>query len=242
MTQNRLILISGKTTTGKSASLRNLKNPEKVMYLNTESGKDLPFASKFMEAKVLDPMQVPDAFNSAEKMKDKVETIIVDSITYLMDMYETQYVIESTNGMKAWGEFAQYFKKLLQESCAMSSKNIIMTAHTLTTFKEGDNGGEFETCVPIKGSLKNNGIESYFSVVISTKKISLKDLEKYKSPLLTISDEEEMLGFKYVFQTRLTKETVNERIRSPMGMWSVAETFIDNDLQLVIDQLDKYYE
>ncbi len=241
MSQNRLVLISGKTTTGKSAALRNLKNPEKVMYLNTESGKDLPFKNNFMSAKVIDPLQVPDAFVSAETMGDKVETIVVDSITYLMDMYESLYVLPAADTMKGWSNFAQFFKGLLQKNCAESTKNVIMTGHTLTVFKDGEGGGDYETSVPIKGSLKNNGVESYFSMVISTKKVSLIELEKYKSPLLNITEEEEILGFKYVFQTKITKDTVNERIRAPMGMWSTAETFIDNDVQLVIDRLDEYY-
>ncbi|MCI4435672.1 MAG: hypothetical protein JHC33_02520, partial [Ignisphaera sp.] len=60
--------------------------------------------------------------------------------------------------------------------------------------------------------------------------------------LLEITPEEEALGFKYVFQTRLTKETVNERIRSPLKMWSADETFIDNNLQYVIDRLHEYYD
>ena len=46
---------------------------------------------------------------------------------------------------------------------------------------------------------------------------------------------------KYVFQTRLTKETVYERIRSPMGMFQINETYIDNDVQLVLNRLREYY-
>lgn len=99
-----------------------------------------------------------------------------------------------------------------------------------------------ETKVPVKGSLKNNGIEAYFSTVISTKKVSLKTLENYQSALLNITEEEEMLGFKYCFQTKLTKETLQERIRSPIGMWSNAETYIDNNAQLVLDRLHDYYQ
>ncbi len=62
-----------------------------------------------------------------------------------------------------------------------------------------------------------------------------------KSDLFTITPEDEIVGFKYVFQTRLTKETVNERIRSPVGMWDLNETFIDNNLQNVLDRLHKFY-
>ena len=80
-----------------------------------------------------------------------------------------------------------------------------------------------------------------FSVVVSTKKMKLKDLEKYKNDLLIITEDDEDVGFKYVFQTRLTKDTVNERIRAPEGMWARNETFIDNDVSLVLNRIHEHY-
>ena len=77
--------------------------------------------------------------------------------------------------------------------------------------------------------------------MISTKKVPLKALKDFKSDLLHITPQEEMLGFKYVFQTMLTKETVGDRIRGPMGMFSHNETFIDNNAQLVLNRLHEYY-
>ena len=62
-----------------------------------------------------------------------------------------------------------------------------------------------------------------------------------KSKLLTVSPEEKALGFKYVFQTRITKDTIHERMRSPMDMWDTKETYIDNNLQNVINKLRDYY-
>lgn len=239
MSNDRLVLITGKSTTGKSACLRNLKSPEKVLYLNTESGKDLPFPSKFKSFNVTDPLQIENLFDQAETQGDKCETVIIDSQTYMMDQYESIHVLTAANTMKAWGDYAQFFKKLMQSTIAKSTKNVIMTAHTLTTLNEAD--GFMETAVPVKGALKNQGIESYFSCVVSTKKVSITDLEKYDNPLLNITEEEKLLGVKYVFQTRLTKDTINERIRSPMGMWDIKETYIDNDVQLILDRLNKYY-
>lgn len=235
---DHLILIGGKSASGKSASLMGLTNPEGVMYLNCESGKRLPFKAAFKQFKVTDPMQVYEAFTEAEKMPD-VHTIVVDSLTYLMDMYETIYVRPATDSRAAWGNFASYFKDLMQQYVSRSSKNVIFTAHTMDEHNEAEM--VMETKVPIKGSLKNNGIESYFSVVMATKKIRIKDLEDYESKLLNITPEEEALGFKYVFQTKLTKDTVNERLRGPMGLFSNEETFIDNNTQLVLDRLHEYY-
>jgi len=116
---------------------------------------------------------------------------------------------------------------------------VVFIAHTLDSYNEGEM--VMETKVPVKGSLKNNGIESFFSCVVAAKKVKLKDVSKYQSKLLTITDEEEVLGFKYVFQTKLTKETVNERLRGPMGMFDNQETYTDNNIQLVFNRLNEYY-
>jgi len=156
-----------------------------------------------------------------------------------MDAYETMYVINSANTMKAWQDFAQFFKTLMQQHVANSTKNVIFIAHTLTTLNEADM--VMETKVPIKGSLKNTGIESYFSAVISTRRMTIKDLGTYKSKMLNISPEEEMLGFKYCFQNKLTKDTIHSRIRSPMGMFKTEETFTDNCVQQTLDHLHKFY-
>jgi hypothetical protein len=77
-----------------------LENPQGVMYLNTEAGKKLPFRSKFKQYVITDPHQVEEAFQVAETMPE-IHTIVVDSLTYLMDMYESLFVINSTNTMKA---------------------------------------------------------------------------------------------------------------------------------------------
>ena len=236
---NNLVLLCGKSATGKSASLQMLKDPEGVMYLNCENNKKLPFKSKFKEFTITDPTDVPDAIESVKGDK-KIHTIVVDSLTYLMDMFESTKVLTSTNTMKAWGSYAQFMKNMMAQSVGNSDKNIIFIAHTSDIFNESEMVNE--TMVKVKGSLMNTGIESYFSTVIASKKLSNKRLEDYKSPLLTYNDEEKLLEFKYVYQTKLTKDTVNERIRSPMRMWDTQETYIDNNLQSILDRLHEYYD
>jgi len=95
--------------------------------------------------------------------------------------------------------------------------------------------------VPIKGALKNQGVEAYFSTVVEATKIPIKDLKDYDTDLLHISEDEADLGFKYVFQCQITKDTVNERIRGPMGMFDTSETYIDNNVQLLLEKLNEYY-
>lgn len=239
MTDNindQLVLIGGESGTGKSASLVNL--PGKVMYLNCEAGKRLPFKNKFTNFTITDPYQVHEAFDHA-KGNSAYDVIVIDTLTFLMDMFETQYVLPSTNTMAAWGAYNQFFKVLMQEKVAASDKSVIILAHTRSELDE--KAMEMKTNVPIKGALKNNGIEAYFSTVVATKKVSLKDLEPYKSGLLHITETDELLGYKHVFQTQLTKATIGERIRSPMGMFSRAETFMDNDCGLLLKHLRDYY-
>lgn len=236
---DQLVLIAGFSATGKSAALRNIRNQERWLYLNTEAGKRLPFKNNFQAHRITDPYQIFEAFDHAMENPNDFDGIIIDSLTFLMDMYESQYVLNSANTMQAWGNFAQYFKTLMQEKVTLFGKPVIITAHVKEELDE--KAMELKTSVPIKGSLKNNGIEAYFSTVVAAKKMSLKDLEPYKSDLLTIDEEEEDLGFKHVFQTRPTSKTVGERIRSPMGLFNKSQTYMDNDAQILLDHLHSFY-
>lgn len=237
-TNDQLVLIVGYSATGKSASLRNIRDQHKWLYLNCEAGKRLPFKNKFQSHRIEDPYQVHEAFDYGTG-NPEIGGIITDSLTFLMDMYETQYVLNSANTMQGWSNFAQYFKILMQQKVTAFAKPTIFTAHVGDVLDE--KAMEMKTSVPIKGSLKNNGVEAYFSTVVAAKKIAVKDLTPYKSSLLNITDEEQELGYKHVFQTRPTKTTTGERIRSPMGMFSKEQTFIDNCAQTLLDHLSDFY-
>ena len=80
-----------------------------------------------------------------------------------------------------------------------------------------------------------------FSTIVTARKININDLAKYQNNLLTIDEEEELLGYKYVYQTKITKETVHHRIRSSMGLWTIPETFINNDANALLERLHQYY-
>lgn len=236
---DQLVLISGESASGKSASLANLTGGKRNLYLNCESGKRLPFRNEFDGKTITDPYQVFEAFTyAANEGADQYDTIIIDTLTFLMDMFESQYVLGQRDTMAGWSNYQQYFKTLMQDHVANSPKAVIFLAHTRT---EQNEKLESQTSVPIKGALKNNGIEAYFSTVVSTKKVPIKDLKDYQNNLLTITEDDELLGYKHVFQTRLTKSTVGERIRSPMGMFTKAQTYMDNDANLLLNHLADYY-
>lgn len=236
---DQLIAIVGYSTCGKSASLRNIKNQERWLYLNCESGKRLPFKNKFNSVTITDPMHVQEYLQDCIDNPGEVDGVIIDSITFLMDMFESIYVVNSANTMAAWGQYQQFFKKIMQELIPKLNKPVIIIAHVKDELDEKNM--EMKTFIPIKGALKSTGIEAYFTTIVAAKKVPLKELEKYKSEMLVISEEEKELGFKHVFQTRHTKATTGERIRSPMGMFARSETYVDNDAQILLDHLKVFY-
>lgn len=239
MSNDNLVLISGQSGEGKSASLMSIENPEGVMYLNCEAGKKLPFRSKFKSVTITDPYQVLQAFDHIAANPGRFHTIIVDTITFMMDMFESVHIVGSPNTMQGWANYNQFFKTLMQEKVATAKVDVIHLAHTLPVFN--DERGIYESKVPVKGSLKNQGVEAYYSTVVSAKKVPLRILEKYKNPLLNITEAEQLVGFKHVFQTNITKDSVGERIRAPLGMFDQQHTYIDNNAAALMKHIKEYY-
>lgn len=241
MSQDHLLLVGGKSGSGKSMSLYEMRNNPGVLYLNCEAGKKLPFKHQFIEKKLTDPLQIYQAFEWAETNPD-VTDIVVDTWTFLNEMYESQYIIGAADGRAAWGAFGQFIKTLMQHHVANCTKRVTFMAHTADKYNEGEM--LMESSVPVKGAMKNQGLEAFFSVVVTARKMKIKDLEQYMVPenkLLIVTDKERLLGFKHVFQTQITKETTSDRIRGPFGMWEDYETFINNDVSMVMNRLNEYY-
>ena len=237
---DHLILIEGKAASGKSASFMNFVNPEGVAYMNCENGKRLPFPAKFTQVTVTDPLQVPSSIE-ALNANPMFHTIIIDSLSFLMQMYESMHVLPAKDTMRMWGQYAQFFIRMMNDVVAKSDKTIIFTSHTTDTYNESEMVNE--TSATVKGSLKNVGIEAFFSMVVMARRMPISKLEPYEegNALLNITEHERNLGFKYVFQVQLTRDTINEKIRHPLMMWSEKEVYIDNNAQLLINRLKEYY-
>ena len=101
MSQNKnIVLIMGKPNTGKSTSLRLLKNQDRMVYMNADL-KELPFKNNFKaNVEIADALDVMDFIDQIEN-EPSVEGGILDTITFLMSMYERQYVKGAANGQKA---------------------------------------------------------------------------------------------------------------------------------------------
>jgi len=236
------VLISGESGTGKSLSLKNLKNPEGVLYLNCEGGKPLPFKNKFKQIIITDPLDIVGYYDQIHDDKHKrFHTIVIDTISFMMDMFESRHVKGSSNTMQMWGEYGDFFRNLMLDSVADSPAMSIFLGHLQADLVEET--GTYRYVVPVKGALAKKGLEAYFTTVINVRKVPVKTLQKteYKNGYLDITKRDEMLGYKHVYQTLTTKDTVGDRIRSPLGLFSDEETYIDNDAQIVMDRLNSYY-
>jgi len=241
---NKMFLICGYSATGKTASLRTIKNQEDWIYFGCEAGKGVPFKHNFTYVPIIDPMDLLATMEEIiEDEKDPnnkpYQGIIIDSLDFLMNQFESMYCYNVQDSRKGWQDYGQYFKKLLQETLVKWNKPVICIAHLQTDMQDETN--VMLSHAPIKGALKGTLIEAYFNIVIYARKMSVPELKPYTNNLLHISEREKNVGIKYVFQTLPTKLDHNNTIRGPMDLFSDNETFIDNDCQLILDKLEEYY-
>jgi len=238
---NHLVMCCGFPAAGKSTALSFLQKPEGVFYLGTESNKPLPFPDKFKKLKsgLSNPNDVFEVFNKVEQMQD-VHTIVVDSINFLMDMFETMNIYGAKDSRAEWGNYQQFFKRIMQEHVAQSTKNWIFTAHVNAELLPT---GDYRYSVPVKGALKAQGLEAYFSIITYARNMSLKELEPYETDpeLFEITAKELRNKTKRVFQCDVTPDMVQSGIRSPIGCFTDTQIFMDNNFDKLLSHLDKYY-
>lgn len=240
MSQNKnLVLIMGKPNTGKTSSLRNL-DQSSMVYLNADL-KEPPFRDRFMAS--IEISDAPDVLSYIEEIEGNsdVQGAVLDTLTFLMQMYERQYVVPlagSKQGQSAWGDYGNFYRELIH-SIKSGTKNYAIMAHEDESLNE--QAMVMESRVPIKGAVGKVGVEADFTTILRTMQIPVKKLVGMQNDLLTITDDEREDGIKYVFCTRVTKETAGGKMRSGMGLWNRNELYIDNDLDLVFKRLKEYY-
>lgn len=240
MSQNKKVLmIMGKPNTGKSSSLRNM-NQESMVYLNTDL-KDVPFRDRFMaNVEVADARDILHFISEVEN-NPEVTGVALDTLTFLMQMYERQYVVPyagTKSGQTAWGDYGNFYREFIH-AIKSGSKNYVIMAHEDESLNE--QAGVMESRVPIKGAVGKVGVEADFTTILRTMQIPVKKLEGYENDLLHITDEEREDGVKYVFTTRVSKETAGGKMRSAMGLWNRNELYIDNDVAQVFKRLEEFY-
>lgn len=236
-----IVLVMGKPNTGKTSSLRNLPQ-DKMVYLNADL-KETPFRDRFMQSvEIADARDVIEYIQQIES-EPSATGAILDTITFLMAMYERQYVVPMSGtkaGQSAWGDYGNFYREFIH-AIKSGTKDYAVFAHEDESLNE--QAQMMESRVPIKGAVGKVGVEADFTTILRTQQIPVKKLDEMKisNKLLTITDAEREDGVKYVFCTRITKETAGGKMRSAMGLWDRSELYIDNDMDLVFKRLRAYY-
>ena len=143
---------------------------------------------------------------------------------------------------QAWGIYSDFFINLVNQEVPKLIKagiNVIVIAHAADMINEKTLS--MEVVVPVKGSIRTKGVEAFFNDIVACKRLPVTELESYESDLLHITDKERQKKLKYVIQTQVTADTVCERLRGPEDMWEEKETFIDSNIQAVLDRMDQFY-
>lgn len=220
------ILILGESGNGKSTSLRNLK-PEETFIICTTS-KPLPWKgwkkhyTKFSvkespEGNWVQCSKAPTIINLMKFINSKrpeVKNIIIDDAQYIMSFDYMDRRDET--GFKKFTDIGGAFTDLLRAAELLRDDiKLIFTAHSENT---GDS-------INPHWSLKTIG-------KLVTEKITPEGLFTYVFYAMAIKGEEKI---EYKFLTNSDGEHV---AKTPMGMFD--ELFIDNDLNAIINVIDKY--
>lgn len=239
--QNKnVVLVMGPPNSGKTTALRNL-NQKDWAYFNTDL-KETPFRNTFAAAPMIDNAQdILNYIPEVEQMSG-IRGAVLDTLTFLMSMYERQYVAPKAGtkaGQAAWGDYGNFYRSFIHAIKA-GTKDYAILAHEETKLNE--QAMMMESSVPVKGQVGKTGVEADFTVILASKQMPIKMLEGVQNDLLKITDEEKEDGVKYVFVTRITDKFAGSKMRSPMGLWKRNELYIDNDLNLVFNRLKDYYK
>ena len=185
MQNENIVLVLGTPASGKSASLRNLPQ-DKMVYFNCDI-KRTPFKNNFIQdLKISNPYDIFEYVAEIEGYADASGGII-DTLTYLMDTVEQKHVLTSSNTQKAWQDYGSFYKRLIHELKA-GTKNYAILAHTEAVLNEAKM--EYETRVPIKGSVGKKGCEGDFTTIVTAKSMPLTKLVGFENPLLNITEED----------------------------------------------------
>jgi hypothetical protein len=206
------VLIAGTTGTGKSSTLRNVKDPSRVVILNIER-KVLPTrnAFKFKNIDITTYDQLLAKLKQAME-SDKYDVIFIDSFTALGDLLY-RYCDGKYNGYDVWSNYNNLIYAFMQ-SIKANVKPLFLTAIPETL----EVGFDQKHYVRVKGKeWKYGGVEKEFAIVAYTHTYMGDD------------------GME--FKLTLTPNEMNAA-KAPEGMF---EGEIDNDINLLIEAQEAYY-
>jgi hypothetical protein len=220
---SKLVGIVGATGTGKSTSIKHL-NPEETYIINVAK-KELPFkgSEKFYNVEKRNYVELDDANDISRKLKaisekaPHIKNIILEDSNYVMGFTMLDKAMEK--GYEKFSVMARDTVTMIKTARQLRDDMTVFYFSHPDTIEDGGDiiGYKMKT----SGKLIDNQInlEGLFTVVLYT------NVEENKDG-----------SIQYGFLTNRFKKIP---AKSPDGMFS--ELKIPNDLQLVVNTLNEYY-
>lgn len=225
-----LIGIVGNSGSGKSTSLRNL-NPESTFIINV-AGKPLPIKGYKKNYKPLvinpgekkyegnlyqtaDAVKIGQILRLIDKTRPDIKVVVIEDAQYLMAFEAMDR--SSEKGYDKFTQIASNFYSVLKESIHMRNDlKVVLITHAENIGDALNPNYKMKTI----GKMIDNMItvEGLFTYVLFTE---------------VIKDVDGVLSHKFITQSDGTTTA-----KTPIGCFD--QMYIDNDLQYVIDQIDKY--
>ena len=222
------VIILGKSGTGKSSSIKGL-DPKETVVLNV-LGKKLPFKGSMKLYndtnknlfRVDDYTQVVSMLEAIGKSADYVKNVIIDDATYIIRKEYFKRAKET--GYGKYTELAQHFQQIIGVCEKLRENlNIFFIMHSEDV--SSDN-----TIVGFKVSTIGKLLDSQYNIVEVVPMVLYSDIQ--------YNDKGEAT---YGFYThRFMEVAVEIPAKSPADMFESG--FIPNDLGIVVQKMQEYYE
>ena len=223
---SNFVIVLGASGNGKSTRIKTLK-PEETIVVNV-LGKRLPFkgsgANYSAEKKNLFKISTWDKtvvlLDKVNKL-EQIKNVVIDDGIYIMrnEFFDRA----SERGYDKYNELADHFRRIIQKCSSLRDDlNIFMLLHTEPVESDG-------------------GIRSYKASTVG------KLLDKLYDPLENVTitlyceprfDENGIPTYGF-YTHKLRIDGIEIPAKTPAGMFE--EDFIPNDLGLVVETMNKYY-
>lgn len=222
------LMICGPSGSGKSTSLRNL-DPAKTFIVNCGK-KPLPFPGSRKnysqlskdnpQGNMLNSNKFEDIASSIKYVAEKrpeIQFLIIDDFQFSLAAHVLSRIADK--GFDKFNALAKGVWDVVELSKNQRDDlNVVFISHTDTNY---NSEGIKETKAKTLGKMLDNtvNLDGLFTVILYSEANKSDD------------------GIQYKFRTSTSG---TDTCKSPMGMFE--EEYIDNDLDLVFSQINKYYE
>ena len=220
MAENKkMVLVVGKTGTGKTTGLRNL-DKSRTVYIDFDrkaikAFRDMDTFREWIKIDFIDHLMPGLGGLEADP---ECDTIVIDTLSFALDMFVAQKIDTAADSRAAWGDYKRWYKELIHLAKA-SSKSYIFLTHAKSTYDEA--AMETSTVAYAQGSISGM-IEADFALVAYSHKYVNKD---------------GMPAYGYLVGP--TKDTLALSAKSPMGMFE-SPLILDNDVMILLKAADEY--